>query len=161
MTEKEIMQSEKYGYMFWLADRNNTGKSIYPISFGWECNSGWHPMIIELIEKLAELDTEKDLKIFQIKEKFAGLRVYLEGGATEEMYNLIDDTEKKSYTVCEICGEAGIVRNDIGWIKTLCDKHYNEIPNEYKKITRRKFEKQDEGVSVIVNAPVFKLKTKG
>lgn len=145
----EFIENEKYNYMFYLANSNNTGNTIYPISFGFECNKGWYPMIMELIEKIAKLDTDKELRIFQIKEKFGGLRFYIEGGTSKEIYDLIDEYEKKSYSICEICGDEGHVRSDLSWIRTLCDKHYDEIKNT--KLRQ----------SVVVNAPVFKMKTKG
>ncbi|MEK6880416.1 MAG: LAGLIDADG family homing endonuclease [Nanoarchaeota archaeon] len=46
--------------------------------------------------------------------------------ATDEMYDLIQEYEKKSETICEDCGKEGKLRNDLGWILTLCDKHYKE-----------------------------------
>lgn len=149
-------QVDKYGYMFGLAKDGR-----YPISFGWECCEGWNPLIWELIEKVAELDTEKLLKILQIKEKFGGLRFYILQG-TDEIYELIDEYEKKSYKVCEVCGEEGKIRNDLGWIKTLCDKHHQEILDERLEHTsRRKVEPVQESKSVTINAPVFKMNMKG
>lgn len=56
----------------------------------------------------------------QIKSKFAGLRFYMTSG-TDEMYRLIDEAEKKSYTICENCGAKGKLRNDRYWLETLCD----------------------------------------
>jgi hypothetical protein len=45
-------------------------------------------------------------------------------------YEIIDDivkeAENKTYRTCEICGAEGKVRNDLGWIKTLCINHYKE-----------------------------------
>ena len=42
------------------------------------------------------------------------------------MYDRIMAAERLSYELCEICGEKGELRRDIGWYLTLCEKHYNE-----------------------------------
>ena len=39
-----------------------------------------------------------------------------------EVYDVIDECERLSYTICEICGDSGKPREG-GWIKTLCDEH--------------------------------------
>ena len=51
--------------------------------------------------------------IFQIKEKFGGLRFYSTVG--------MGDIEDQSYFICEECGKPGTLR-DTGWWKTLCDE---------------------------------------
>jgi hypothetical protein len=62
--------------------------------------------------------------MLQIKEKYGGLRAYC-GGTTNEFFDIIDQAEEESYTICEECGEPGKPR-DLGWILTLCEKHYQE-----------------------------------
>ena len=64
------------------------------------------------------------VEIFAIKEKFGGLRFYV-GSASEMTYAIIEAAEEESYTICEMCGEPGKPREG-GWIKTLCEKHYEE-----------------------------------
>ena len=56
----------------------------------------------------------------QMKEKFAGLRLYMTS-FTDEIDELISEAEKKSYTICEECGEPGEVKGQ-GWLVCLCDK---------------------------------------
>ena len=60
----------------------------------------------------------------QVKEKFGGLRFYVEG-ATDEQYELITFAENMSYTICDICGSVG-KPNKRGWIATRCKDHRNE-----------------------------------
>ena len=60
-----------------------------------------------------------DTYIFQIKEKFGGLRFYVDG--TTELLDFIDEMEAKSLTICEKCGKPGKPREG-GWILTLCDE---------------------------------------
>ena len=53
------------------------------------------------------------------------LRVYMNYDP-EEIDDLIDEYEKKSYHICEVCGEDGKERENRHWYKVLCDKHYEE-----------------------------------
>jgi len=69
--------------------------------------------------------------IVQVKEKFGSLRVYV-NYSNEEIDNYIRFAESMSYRTCEKCGAPGERRND-GWIKTLCDNHYQA--KESKDIT--------------------------
>jgi hypothetical protein len=61
----------------------------------------------------------------QIKEKFGGLRFYVER-ATEEHYNYISFAESMSYRICEECGAPGKLHTD-GWHRTLCEHHAKEM----------------------------------
>lgn len=90
-------------------------------------NNGWLGLIKELIEKLIDLGWDRN--ICQIKEKFGGLRFYISSGS-DEIYKVIKIFEELSYKVCENCGKPGKPRDDIGWLLTLCDKHYIEIKNK-------------------------------
>jgi len=56
----------------------------------------------------------------QVKEKFGTLRFYMDG-ATDEMYDAINEAERLSATTCESCGLPGKVIGG-GWIRVLCDK---------------------------------------
>lgn len=100
--------------------------SYEPVSyFGVECRSGWYGIIEDLLEKLSKYP---DVRICQIKEKFGGLRVYVDGG-DDEVYRLIDEAESKAYNTCEVTGEPGKLRSDLGWIRTLCDEEYEKVRN--------------------------------
>lgn len=90
--------------------------------FGVE--EGWNGIIKELIEDLIKLGWNK--QVCQVKEKFGGLRFYINDGSNE-IHNRITDAEKKSYEVCEKCGNLGKLRNDIGWYLTLCEDHYKQV----------------------------------
>lgn len=97
--------------------------------FGFECDTGWHYMINELLDKIQDIVNKnpayKDLRVVQIKEKFGGLRCYM-NYEIEEVSNLIEEYENLSYKVCEACGNTGELR-DIGhWYSTLCKDCYEE-----------------------------------
>jgi hypothetical protein len=92
------------------------------MAFGREHDDGWNRLVDELIEKLDKLPEE--IKVLQIKEKFAGLRFYVYG-ASEKAHEIISLYEKYSYHICEYCGEFYTAKERLshGWWKTLCDKH--------------------------------------
>lgn len=86
-------------------------------------DNGWYPLIKDLINDLIKLGWNK--QVCQVKEKFGGLRFYINEGS-DEVHNRIIEAERLSHETCEICGEKGELRTNIGWYLTLCDKHYNE-----------------------------------
>ncbi len=99
-------------------------------SYFFNVIEGWYPIIKKLIEDLIELGWDK--KIRQVKEKFGGLRFYINSGS-EEIFNRIRIAEEESYKTCEITGKPGSLRRDISWIRTLCDDEYNKIKEELNK----------------------------
>ena len=103
--------------------------------FGIECGDGWKDLIEPIIEYINNYNKDKKeedkIIISQIKEKFGGLRFYVDRW-NEEVHNMINNAEEESYKVCELCGS----REDVGqtangWITTLCH-------NCVKKITQDK-----------------------
>ena len=94
------------------------------------CDSGWNELIKNLIEDLIALGWDK--QTCQVKEKFGGLRFYINSGSNE-IHDRIAKAENDSYNICEKCGEEGKLRNDIGWYLTLCENHYNEKKESYGK----------------------------
>ena len=68
----------------------------------------------------------------QVKEKFGGLRFYV-NGATDKHRNFISFAESMSYRTCEECGAVGKTYTD-GWHRTLCDIHaaMEGMTEEYK-----------------------------
>jgi len=109
------------------------GMQVNLMCFGFEVDDGWFNIIYELcagieaeFKKLSEAQQAEALKedhyiAAQVKEKFGGLRFYMEG-ETKEMSDLISKAEEASFKTCEVCGEPGEPKRG-GWIKTLCDEH--------------------------------------
>ncbi|MCA1806515.1 MAG: hypothetical protein LC687_01425 [Actinobacteria bacterium] len=91
------------------------------MSFGFECGDGWFDLIYKLCEDLADMELPMDFEVIQVKEKFGGLRFYI-NGATEDVFDRINKAEEESYTICENCGEPseGPERTK-GWVSTLCE----------------------------------------
>lgn len=100
-----------------------------PVNWGRELRfyEGWNQLVFDLDEKLAEIDP--DYTIAQAKEKFGGLRFYVDrtrcrrnNPEDEEFFALIRQAEILSERTCEICGAPGALRSDKRWIQTLCDE---------------------------------------
>ena len=92
-----------------------------------EISNGWFGLVKELIEDCIALGWNKE--ICQIKEKFGGLRFYI-NSAPEEVFKRISEAEDKSFTTCEVTGNPGQLRTDIGWYRTLCEEEYEKIKKE-------------------------------
>jgi hypothetical protein len=100
-----------------------TGNKIMTSDF-FGTSEGWNLLIKNLIQDLIELGWNKE--VTQVKEKFGGLRFYINEGSSE-MYERIIETETESFNTCEVTGKLGKLRTDIGWYRTLCDEEYNKI----------------------------------
>ena len=87
--------------------------------YTWEVGEGWYPLVNQLVEDILALGW--DGNIFQVKEKFGGLRFYI-GSGSNEIFDRIAKAENDSYEICEECGQPGVLRGG-GWLKTLCDEH--------------------------------------
>ena len=94
--------------------------------YGICTDDGWYKLIHELCVQIQKHAAENDLDpvALQVKEKLGGLRFYLRG-ADERIDALIDGAERRSFKICEVCGEPGQLRAH-GWLRTLCDKHYDD-----------------------------------
>jgi hypothetical protein len=45
--------------------------------------------------------------------------------ATDKMWDLINEAEEKSATICETCGKDGTLKTE-GWWETSCDECHNK-----------------------------------
>ena len=90
-----------------------------PVQF--DVSDGWFDLLMSLSIKLEAMDGIDSVHVVQVKEKFGGLRFYV-NSATSAMYEIIMEAEVNSYKICEVCGNPGELRRG-RWIQTLCDKH--------------------------------------
>ena len=119
--------------------------------FGFECNDGWFRLILWLSRYLQDyIDQQneyakkypdkylpvKQIKVVQVKEKFATLRFYIEGG-NERTHDIISFAEYISGFICEETGKTNNIGvNKKGWSKTQYidgtknPKHYNFVDDE-------------------------------
>ena len=89
----------------------------------FECGPGWYSLIKDLIVDLIALGWDK--QICQVKEKFGGLRFYINSGS-DAIHNRITEAERLSHETCEVTGLSGKTRRDLGWYVTLCDEEYEK-----------------------------------
>ena len=97
--------------------------------FGIECGDGWKPLYQPIIDYINEYNKDKKgldrMEIHQIKEKFGGLRVYL-NFYDETVRNMIAKAEEDSFHICENCGKHidEPIINKYYWIYPLCKECY-------------------------------------
>jgi hypothetical protein len=96
----------------------------------FQCGQGWNNLIKNLIEDLIELGWDK--QICQVKEKFGGLRFYINSADTP-IHRRILEAEVESYNICEESGMPGELRKDLGWWRTLSDVEYQKLKDEKSK----------------------------
>ena len=87
----------------------------YDFGFG----DGWCSLVETLTHRVIQADPA--VRIQQVKEKFGGLRYYI-NSFTAVTGELIEAAEIASENTCEVCGEPGSTRSG-SWIRTLCDTH--------------------------------------
>lgn len=80
---------------------------------------GWKNLVSKLIDDL--VDAGWNGVVYQVKEKFGGLRFYIDTG-NDKIHTLINDAELKSYSICDVCGKPG-KRMGSNWVRTRCDEH--------------------------------------
>lgn len=98
---------------------------------GW-ANAFGEEMCNELLEILNEANYVDEYCIVQIKEKFAGLRLYDNGvpeSIRDKYYAWLNKYEQLSYKTCIKCGSPA-TRMTKGWVVPLCDTCYNELYSE-------------------------------
>lgn len=127
----------------------------------WSLKRGWNNVVKVLFKndmfsriryKLSFMDQYEEpphvqVVASQIKEKFGGLRFYV-NGANSEINNIINFAEHLSYHICEECGKMDetVVCFGKGWIRTLCyecrckfhsneqEDHFQIMENNVKKM---------------------------
>lgn len=106
---------------------------VYPKIFsgkygGIAVGKGWFDLLNQACRLIqSHLDWQKDVPQVvaqQVKEKFGGLRFYVEGG-DDYTQGIIAMAEQMSMMLCEECGAPGD-RGGSGWISTLCETHRAE-----------------------------------
>jgi hypothetical protein len=120
LTDKELNE-----YLISIGGLTNvfTGNKVTDSDF-FQVSLGWNLIIKNLIQDLIKLGWNKE--VIQVKEKFGGLRFYINEG-TDEIHQRIAQAELESMKTCEITGKPGKIRTDIGWHRTLCDEEYERI----------------------------------
>ena len=100
--------------------------------WNFETGDGWFDIINELSRKIIALDKQSGTttEAVQVKEKFGTLRFYVDFG-TDEVFEAIEEAERKSAVTCELCGKPGMLRRG-GWLKVKCDECAGDEPRKEK-----------------------------
>lgn len=96
-----------------------------------QVGSGWKRLVENLVSDLFGLGW--DGQLYQIKEKFGGLRFYI-GEGSDEIHEAIKAAEDLAYRTCETTGEPGEARSFGGWIKVASDGVYNKYLETQKNV---------------------------
>lgn len=102
------------------------------MAFGFECQDGWFDLIWKLCEDIEKLNPREEFRVVQVKQKFGGLRFYINGARSEKVLDLIHEAEQKSYTTCERCGNKGRLLEGGNW-QSLCKECEEKREEEYRK----------------------------
>jgi hypothetical protein len=98
------------------------------VTRGFECYTGWHPILERYFDEVARLKAAHPGAIFflkQVKEKMGGLRIYalatddIRDGGRAAYGRAIEEAER----TCEVCGRAGVLRVRTGAYMTRCEDH--------------------------------------
>lgn len=134
--EKDKLLVKKYPKIF--QDRHGSPLTTC-MAWGFECGDGWFDLIDTLCSCIQNhVDRQESLNktypteerechqvvAAQVKEKFGGLRFYVNGG-DNEIEGMIQFAESMSYKICEQCGNKG-TRKGQRWIFTMCDNCWEE-----------------------------------
>lgn len=106
---------------------------IFPRGMCFDCGDGWYQLLNDLcgriqhnIDQCHKLGDPEypQLVAAQIKEKFGGLRFYVDN-ATIYAQALIEDAEKLSFKTCMNCGKPGELVH-AAWLHVSCKECENE-----------------------------------
>jgi hypothetical protein len=93
-------------------------------------NEGWYGLLLALDARLRSID--EHYRLYQVKEKFGALRVYLSASDENKQVELDQVALRFSVAsmfICEKCGSPGRLRKDSrGWYFTACDDHSANNP---------------------------------
>lgn len=76
---------------------------------------GWADLI-----RIAFALKPDDVRIVQVKEKFAHLRIYTNSLKNEDFNKVLNLLDRLSGITCEDCGKKGTLDNRYPYIRTLC-----------------------------------------
>ncbi len=101
-----------------------------------DIDAGWYQIVIDCDRELTQIDPH--YQIFQIKEKFGGLRYYFhpsQSDTSAKMYSVVRKYELIAAETCEATGRPGVLMKSFtGKYKTLNPEYAAVVPtyNQYK-----------------------------
>lgn len=129
MNRRRGVQIEAFRWVDWRPFR-----TAFPLLFGGrriislDAGAGWRFLLwnlclsLEAYARAQVANGEQPVRIVQIKQKFGGLRFYLDDGdqATRAM---VAAAEEVAEVTCEACGAPAKPKRINGWISTFCRVH--------------------------------------
>jgi hypothetical protein len=103
--------------------------------WGFSHGDGWFNIIRELSIKLSHYARKNNLKIeaSQVKEKFGGLRFYLDYN-DKVTDKLVEEAEKACSKTCEVCGSTNnVTTSGKCWVITRCEECRKKDQDDSKK----------------------------
>ena len=79
-------------------------------------------LLVDILEKISEECIKNKYNAFQINERYGFLRFYM-SRESDRIFDLIHNAEKKSLSLCELCGKPAKTRYNSRSLATLCDEH--------------------------------------
>ena len=101
--------------------RPDKGPIIKRSQFG--VGNGWLGILERLFQTLIRLGWDKSF--INVKQKFGGMSIFLDNLPENGFYFAVE-SEKETFSVCEVCGEPGEQNSIKGWVYTLCENHRDE-----------------------------------
>ncbi len=99
-----------------------------------DVDEGWYQLIVDCDKELTAIDP--NYQIFQVKQKFGGLRYYFQPSQSDTsvaMREVVAKYEAIAASTCEATGKPGVLMESIGgWRKTL-DPEYAASTLHYGK----------------------------
>ncbi|UBF28542.1 hypothetical protein K9N68_12075 [Kovacikia minuta CCNUW1] len=99
------------------------------MSFGFCCGDGWFELLYSLSQQIQNYNLqhpEIPVIAIQVKEKFGGLRFYVDQSVLE-IEAAIAEAELKSLQICEITGRPGRLHRRNGYYQTVCSEKAREL----------------------------------
>lgn len=91
-------------------------------SMGPSTGPGWSWLWEAGAQSVKDAGIPRAFRTTDAKEKYGGIRWYVEGDTSTVVDDIVDAVEVLSDFICEDCGAPGLTRKG-GWIRTLCECH--------------------------------------
>jgi len=118
--------------------------NLYKYLKGIGCGIGWYNLINNLSSELEQyikelkLEWDKDEYDYlpyaaEVKSENGHLKFYLSRSVSNGIKDSMENYEKLSGNICEVCGSLGMIRSDYPY-KCLCNKCYKKLKETDEKI---------------------------
>lgn len=117
-----------------IFQQRHESMTVTCMCWGFECNSGWEPLIRSLCKQLQFIEKVSGIQTIasQVKEKYGSLRFhyYTDFSKLKDDENndnwqdiidsIVNDVENQSFYTCEICGKWGTINTEGYWLSCRC-----------------------------------------